>query len=110
VAPQKVVNAPPTNLAADNEIRHIMSWISPLGPHRRHQDIRKTRLEGTGNWFLLQPEFQKWSDGQSDDSNIGSILACSGILGAGKSVIWCVPYRGCESFGALHALKLIDIS
>jgi hypothetical protein len=64
-----------------------MSAISPLEPHKRHQDIRQKRLEGTGNWFLLQPEFQQWSN---DDDNIASILECSGIPGAGKSVIWCV--------------------
>jgi hypothetical protein len=62
-----------------------MAWVSPLEPHKRHQDIRQKRLKGAGNWFLLQPEFQKWSDG-----NIGSVLACSGIPGAGKSVIWFV--------------------
>jgi hypothetical protein len=67
-----------------------MSWISPLEPHKRHQDIQQKRLKDTGNWFLLQPAFQKWSDSESDDGNIGSVLACSGIPGAGKSVIWCV--------------------
>ncbi|KAI5783107.1 hypothetical protein FPQ18DRAFT_266873, partial [Pyronema domesticum] len=46
------------------------------------------RLEGTNNWFLLQPEFQKWSNSQSDDaSNIHSVLACFGMPGAGKSVV-----------------------
>jgi hypothetical protein len=65
-----------------------MSWISPLEPYKRHQDIRQKWLEGTGNWFLLQPEFQKWRDSKSDDDSNGSILACSGIPGAGKSVIW----------------------
>jgi hypothetical protein len=64
-----------------------MTLISPLEPHKRHQDILQKRLEGTGDWFLLQPEFQKWS-GESDDDSNGSILACSGIPGAGKSVIW----------------------
>ncbi|KAI5792255.1 hypothetical protein FPQ18DRAFT_305547 [Pyronema domesticum] len=71
----------------DNEIRQIMAWISPLEPHKRHQDIRQKRLEGTRNWFLLEPEFQKWRDSEPDDDSIGSILACSGIPGAGKSVI-----------------------
>jgi hypothetical protein len=67
-----------------------MSLTSLLEPHKRHQDIQQKRLEGTGNGFLLQPVFQKWSDSESDDGNIGSVLACSGIPGAGKSVIWCV--------------------
>ncbi|KAI5785379.1 hypothetical protein FPQ18DRAFT_86745 [Pyronema domesticum] len=72
----------------DNEMRQIMSWISPLVPHKRHQDIRQNRLEGTGKWFLLKPEFQKWSDSESDDGISSShVLVCSGIPGAGKSVI-----------------------
>ncbi|KAI5785397.1 hypothetical protein FPQ18DRAFT_87167 [Pyronema domesticum] len=71
----------------DDEIQKIMSWISPLEPHKRHQDIRQNRLEGTGNWFLLQPEFQKWSNSESDDGISSHVLACSGIPGAGKSVI-----------------------
>ncbi|KAI5799395.1 hypothetical protein FPQ18DRAFT_301760 [Pyronema domesticum] len=35
-----------------------MAAISPLEPHKRHQDVRQKRLEGTGNWFLLQPELR----------------------------------------------------
>ncbi|KAI5784171.1 hypothetical protein FPQ18DRAFT_298126 [Pyronema domesticum] len=65
-----------------------MSWISPLEPHKKHQDIQQERLEGTGNRFLLQPQFQQWCDSESNDDNVGSaVLACSGIPGAGKSVI-----------------------
>ncbi|KAI5785392.1 hypothetical protein FPQ18DRAFT_87085 [Pyronema domesticum] len=71
----------------DDEIQKIKSWISPLEPHKRHQDIRQNRLEGTGHWFLLQPEFQKWSNSESDDGISSHVLACSGIPGAGKSVI-----------------------
>ncbi|CCX08248.1 Similar to hypothetical protein AOL_s00075g80 [Arthrobotrys oligospora ATCC 24927]; acc. no. EGX50654 [Pyronema omphalodes CBS 100304] len=76
----------------DSVIRQIMSWISPLEPHKRHQDIRQNRLKGTGIWFLLQPEFQKWHDSQSVNGGINSVLECSGMPGAGmpgagKSVI-----------------------
>ncbi|KAI5807783.1 hypothetical protein BZA77DRAFT_288824 [Pyronema omphalodes] len=71
----------------DNEIQKIMRLISPLEPHKRHQDIRQKRLKGTGNWFLLEPAFQTWSNGQSHDANIHPVLACSGNPGAGKSVI-----------------------
>ncbi|KAI5811817.1 hypothetical protein BZA77DRAFT_270912, partial [Pyronema omphalodes] len=70
-----------------NEIRQIMTFISPLESYKRHQDIRQKRLEGTGDWFLREPAFEKWRDCESDDGNKGSVLACSGIPGAGKSVI-----------------------
>ncbi|KAI5818217.1 hypothetical protein BZA77DRAFT_243917, partial [Pyronema omphalodes] len=43
------------------------------------------RVEGTGNWFLLQPEFPKWGDSQS--CHTGSVLAYSGIPDAGTSVM-----------------------
>ncbi|KAI5816329.1 hypothetical protein BZA77DRAFT_62930 [Pyronema omphalodes] len=71
----------------DMEIQQIMPLISQLEPYKRHQDIRQQRLEGTGNWFLLQPVFQKWSASDSQDVNIDAVLACTGHPGAGKSVI-----------------------
>jgi hypothetical protein len=73
----------------DWEIEKILPWISPLEPQKRHYDIRQKRLEGTGGWFLQQSEFQQWIDGDSpkQNSGTGSILTCSGIPGAGKSVI-----------------------
>ncbi|KAI5816126.1 hypothetical protein BZA77DRAFT_64167, partial [Pyronema omphalodes] len=76
----------------DDEIRQIRPLISPLEPHKRHHDIRQNRLEGTGTWFLQESAFQRWRDSESEDENISSILACSGVPGAGKSVIWCVVY------------------
>ncbi|KAI5816811.1 hypothetical protein BZA77DRAFT_55411 [Pyronema omphalodes] len=71
----------------DIEIGQIMPLISPLEPHKRHQDIRQNRLEGTGSWFLLEPAFQKWSEVESQDTKANSVLVCSGMPGAGKSVI-----------------------
>ncbi|KAI5810709.1 hypothetical protein BZA77DRAFT_377344 [Pyronema omphalodes] len=72
----------------DDEIQKMMPWISTLQPHKRHQDIRKQRVQGTGEWFLLQPEFEKWRDSElAGDGGISCVLACSGMPGAGKSVI-----------------------
>ncbi|KAI5811833.1 ankyrin repeat-containing domain protein [Pyronema omphalodes] len=72
----------------ENEMRQIMSFISPLEPHKRHQDIRQKRLEGTGDWFLRESAFQKWSDMESESGKKGSVLACSGIPGAGNSLVF----------------------
>ncbi|KAI5816816.1 hypothetical protein BZA77DRAFT_293127 [Pyronema omphalodes] len=77
-------------VSLDMEMWQIMHLISPLDPHRRHQDVRQKRLDGTGNWFLLEPSFQKWSEGKPQDATASSVLACSGMRGTGKSVIWCV--------------------
>ncbi|KAI5810722.1 hypothetical protein BZA77DRAFT_162921, partial [Pyronema omphalodes] len=72
----------------DDEIQKMMPWISTLQPHKRHQDIQQQRLDGTGEWFLLEPEFEKWRDDESaGDGNKSCVLACSGMPGAGKSVI-----------------------
>ena len=61
----------------------------------RHEDIRRARVDGSGEWFLYSGEFQNWVGG------IGSkLLICDGIrmiifitligAGAGKSVILLV--------------------
>ncbi|KAI5810719.1 hypothetical protein BZA77DRAFT_220252, partial [Pyronema omphalodes] len=72
----------------DDEIQKMMPWISALQPHKRHQDIQQQRLDGTGEWFLLQPKFEKWRDGEpAEGGSMSCILACSGMPGAGKSVI-----------------------
>lgn len=65
----------------------MLQWISPLNPQQRHQDIKSERLEGTGGWFLENPDFQKWCNSQNEESSM-SIFACYGIPGAGKSIIW----------------------
>ncbi|KAI5815845.1 hypothetical protein BZA77DRAFT_293757 [Pyronema omphalodes] len=76
-------------------------------PHRRHQDIWQKRLEGTGNWFLLETEFQKWRDNESDDGSICSILACSGIPGAGKSVVCSIVFSHLETKFASEELVCV---
>ncbi|KAI5810781.1 hypothetical protein BZA77DRAFT_254303 [Pyronema omphalodes] len=74
-----------------------MPLISQLEPHQRHQDIRQKRLAGTGNWFLHQPSFQTWSKGESHDVGMNAVLACSGIPGAGKSVICSLVFDYLET-------------
>ncbi|KAI5790902.1 hypothetical protein FPQ18DRAFT_260493 [Pyronema domesticum] len=69
-----------------DEMEKMLQWISPLNPQQRHQDIKSERLEGTGGWFLENPDFQKWCNSQNEESSM-SIFACYGIPGAGKSII-----------------------
>jgi hypothetical protein len=45
-------------ISIDEEVEKILSWISPLEPQKKHQDIRQNRLSGTGGWFLQKSEFQ----------------------------------------------------
>ncbi|PWW76104.1 hypothetical protein C7212DRAFT_344572 [Tuber magnatum] len=41
----------------------IQAWLSPLEPHRRHQDVRNRRLDGVGDWVLRRNEFESWCGG-----------------------------------------------
>ncbi|KAF8847654.1 hypothetical protein BDZ45DRAFT_811419 [Acephala macrosclerotiorum] len=61
----------------------ILRWLTPSKPEETHLRIRESRLPGTGQWLLENPEFMAWRD-QEDVSNV---LWCHGIPGAGKTVI-----------------------
>jgi hypothetical protein len=66
----------------------MLQWILPLEPHKRHQDIKSKRLNGTGRWFLETAEYEKWCNSDdSVDDGISPVLGCYGIPGAGKSVM-----------------------
>ncbi|KAJ7270989.1 ankyrin repeat-containing domain protein [Mycena rebaudengoi] len=52
----------------------IIEWLSPLNFFARHDDIFRTRQEGTGRWFLEDSRFKNW------------------LLSTGESV-WCLGIR-----------------
>jgi hypothetical protein len=70
-----------------------MQWISPLEPCKRHEDIKSKWLKDTGNWFLESTDFKAWCDGDVSIKNFNPILACYGIPGAGKSIMWYVSFQ-----------------
>jgi len=72
-----------TYITTVDERAEILSWISPLEPLRRHQDIQKQRLDGVGEWFLRTTEFRTWYNG--DEGCADTTLFCSGAPGAGKT-------------------------
>ncbi|KAJ6592423.1 ankyrin repeat-containing domain protein [Mycena capillaripes] len=59
----------------------FLDWFSPINFFLRHADISQLQEKGTGGWLLADPVFKKW------ESNSGSTLWCSGIPGAGKTVL-----------------------
>lgn len=63
-------------------MKKLLSWISPVEPQKRHQDVRSKRLQSTGNWFLETENFRNWRDDKGSD-----ILGCYGIPGSGKTFI-----------------------
>ncbi|KAJ7291345.1 ankyrin repeat-containing domain protein [Mycena rebaudengoi] len=63
------------------EREKIIDWLSPLNFFARHTDIFGTRQEGTSKWLLEDPRFRTWL------LSPGEIVWCSGIPGAGKTVL-----------------------
>ncbi|KAL8716489.1 MAG: hypothetical protein Q9225_006190 [Loekoesia sp. 1 TL-2023] len=61
--------------------QEILRWFSPLNFFKTQQDIFRRREEGTGKWLIDSPDFQDWVGGSQHT------LCCSGIPGAGKSVL-----------------------
>ncbi|KAK6531048.1 hypothetical protein TWF281_007875 [Arthrobotrys megalospora] len=71
------------SMQQDKQRDEILRWLSPLEPLKRHQDVRSIRVPDTGQWLLEEPNFQDWHSG----TNTNRVLCCSGIPGAGKTVI-----------------------
>ncbi|KAL2830411.1 hypothetical protein BJY01DRAFT_240400 [Aspergillus pseudoustus] len=59
----------------------IVDYLAPFDFSKRYADLLSQRHENTGQWFLEADAFQKWL------VNEGRTLWCSGIPGAGKSVL-----------------------
>ncbi|KAL8819306.1 MAG: hypothetical protein Q9191_007761, partial [Dirinaria sp. TL-2023a] len=62
----------------------VLNWLSDLSFSEKHNDIFSKRHPGTGEWFLELDGFKAWQNGVSDRS---SVMWCTGIPGAGKSVM-----------------------
>ena len=72
-------------MGATEESLRIQTWLSPLEPHVRHQDVRSRRLDGVGDWVLQKDEFESWC--KSQDGSANPTLLCYGGQGAGKTYI-----------------------
>ncbi|KAL8698451.1 MAG: hypothetical protein Q9201_006562 [Fulgogasparrea decipioides] len=64
-----------------NERENMLGWLSPLNFLKTQQDIFSRRQEGTGQWLIDSTQFQNWVTGSE------RIMCCSGIPGAGKSIL-----------------------
>ena len=73
------------SVGINRESLHIQEWLSPLEPHKRHQDVRNRRLAGVGDWILQRNEFESWRN--SRDSPVNPTLRCYGDQGVGKTYI-----------------------
>ena len=75
------------NFTVADDLPNILTWLSPLDPKLRHQDIRDRRVENVGEWLLQTEEFRSWyARGQGGESE-HAVLFCYGDPGAGKTFI-----------------------
>ena len=73
------------NVGIEEESSRIQEWLSLLEPHKRHQDVRNSRLDGIGEWVLRRSEFESWY--KSQDESVNRTLLCYGGQGVGKTYI-----------------------
>ena len=68
---------------ASEERDKVLNWISTLKHQTMHHDISDPRIDGTGEWLLLDADFQRWMDAKSGNN----VLWCRGIQGSGKTIL-----------------------
>ena len=44
------------------QTQELLAWLSTLDFKPKQSDILSKRLEGTGKWFLEDPQFRQWMD------------------------------------------------
>jgi len=75
------------NYTMADEKSEILAWLSPLGPQRRHKDIRTRRVDKVGDWLFQTEEYRNWIGGIQGGKSDGSALFCYGGPGVGKTYI-----------------------
>ena len=45
---------------------NLLAWLSPLNPRLRNRDIRDSRVENVGEWFLQTQELRSWHTGSEE--------------------------------------------
>lgn len=70
-----------------DERSKILTWLSPLGPQKRHRDIRTRRIDEVGDWLLQTEEYRNWFGDICEGKPGGSALFCYGGPGVGKTYI-----------------------
>jgi len=70
-----------------DERSEILTWLSPLEPQIRHEDIRTHRVNEVGDWLFQTEEYRNWFGGIRGDESDGAALFCYGGPGVGKTYI-----------------------
>ena len=80
-------NSVRNNFTVADDRLEILTWLSPLEPGIRHQDIRTPRLDNVGDWLLQTEEFRTWRDCTREDEIEKATIFCCGDPGVGKTYI-----------------------
>ena len=64
-----------------------LTWLSPLNPKLRHQDVQERRVPNVGEWLLRTQEFESWCAGSEGSESDNAVLFCYGDPGVGKTYI-----------------------
>ena len=77
----------PNHCTLAEDRSEVLTWLSPLEPRIRHQDLRTRRADNVGEWLLQTGEFRRWYDGAERGGNDHAILFCCGGPGVGKTYL-----------------------
>ena len=72
---------------ATEDRSEILTWLSPLEPRIRHQDLRTRRADNVGEWLLQTDEFKRWCDGSQQVESEHATLFCCGGPAVGKTYL-----------------------
>lgn len=75
------------NITATDYRSEILTWLSPLEPRLRHDDLQTRRVRGVGDWLLRAEEFRSWQCGDGLSESQKPTIFCSGNPGVGKTYI-----------------------
>ena len=73
--------------AAAEDRSEILTWLSPLEPRIRHQDLTTRRADNVGEWLLQTAEFQTWCNGSQQAGSEHATLFCCGGPAVGKTYL-----------------------
>jgi len=74
------------NYVADDRSQ-LLTWLSPLEPRLRHQDIQERRVDNVGEWLMKTEEFRSWHDWSGEGGGDKAVLFGYGGPGVGKTFI-----------------------
>ena len=75
------------NCIITDDRSQLLSWLSPLDPKSRHQDIQDGRVENIGEWLLQTEEFRNWCAGSGGMNPITESCFAMEIRGSVKHII-----------------------